>query len=139
MSKLSIEEFELLKDPGYSEKALRLYKEKVNFGVIKNPDVDLAYTGPCGDTLKLYLKISDDGVIEIAKFKYLGCLAVALSGSAITIILQGKTIEEAKKITQQDIIQELRGLPETKLHCSKLAISTLQKTIEKYEIRKNIH
>ncbi|MCK5562954.1 iron-sulfur cluster assembly scaffold protein [Candidatus Bathyarchaeota archaeon] len=133
MSKLTKEEFELLRDVDYSVKAIDLYMNKVNVGVIENSDVNLDYTGPCGDTVKLYLKISNNTVIEDAKFQYLGCPAAASSGSALTKIAKGKTLEEAKNITEQDILHELRGLPEAKLHCAKLAVTTLQKTITKYE------
>ena len=135
MSKLTKEEFELLKEAGYSEKVIELYRNEVNVGVLKNPDVNLAYTGPCGDTMKLYLKINEDGVVEDAKFQYLGCPGAASSGSAITRIVKGKTLEEAKRITGHDIIRELGGLPESKLHCPKLAVTTLQKAIAKYEDR----
>ena len=134
--KLTKEEFELLKEAGYSEKVIKLYRNKVNVGLIKKPDVNLAYMGPCGDTMKLYLKISDDGVVEDAKFQYLGCPGAASSGSAITRIVKGKTLEDAKRITEQDILQELGGLPESKIHCPKLAVTTLQKAITKYEERK---
>ena len=130
------EEFELLKDAGYSEKVIGLYRNKVNVGVMENPDVNLAYAGPCGDTMKLYLKISDDSFVEDAKFQYLGCPGAASSGSAMTRIVKDKTLEEAKRITEQDILKELEGLPESKLHCPKLAVTTLQKAIAKYENRK---
>lgn len=133
MSKLTKEEFELLRDVDYSVKAIDLYMNKVNVGVIENSDVNLDYTGPCGDTVKLYLKIGNNTVIEDAKFQYLGCPAAASSGSALTKIAKGKTLEEAKTITEQDILHELRGLPEAKLHCAKLAVTTLQKAITKYE------
>ncbi|MDH5389647.1 MAG: iron-sulfur cluster assembly scaffold protein [Candidatus Bathyarchaeota archaeon] len=136
MSKLTKEEFELLKDAGYSEKVIELYRNKVNVGVIEKPDVNLAYTGPCGDTMKIYLKISDEDVVEDAKFQYLGCPGAASSGSAITRIVKGKTLEEAKRITEQDILKDLGGLPESKLHCPKLAVTTLEKAITMYEERK---
>jgi len=135
VSKLTKAEFELLKEAGYSEKVIDIYRNKVNVGVIRNPDVDLTYTGPCGDTLRLCLKINEDGVVEDAKFQYLGCPGAASSGSAITIIVKGKTLEEARRITEHDIIQELDGLPESKLHCPKLVVTTLQKAIAKYEDR----
>jgi len=136
VSKLTKEEFELLKDAGYSEKVIELYRNKVNVGVIEKPDVNLAYTGPCGDTMKIYLKISDEDVVEDAKFQYLGCPGAASSGSAITRIVKGKTLEEAKRITEQDILKDLGGLPESKLHCPKLAVTTLEKAITMYEERK---
>lgn len=129
--KLTKEEFELLKDTGYSGKVIELYTNKVNVGVIENPDVNLAYTGPCGDTMKLYLKINN-GVIKDAKFQCMGCIGAASSGSAITKIVKGRTLGDARKITEQDILQELGGLPESKLDCPKLAVATLQNAIAKY-------
>ena len=131
--KLTTEEHKLLREAGYSDKVIELYKNKVNIGSIINPDVALAYTGPCGDTMKLYLRISESGIIENAKFQYLGCPGAASSGSAITAIAKGKRLEEAKKITEQDLLKELRGLPESKLHCPKLAVTTLRKAIAEYE------
>lgn len=131
--KLTKSEFELLTDIGYSVKVIELYMGRVNVGVIENPDANLAYTGPCGDTIQLHLKISNNTIIEDAKFQYIGCPAAASSGSALTRIVKGKTLEEAKKITDQDILHELKGLPEVKLHCPKLAVTTLKKTIRKYE------
>jgi len=133
---LTKEKVELLKEAGYSEKVIEFYMNKVNVGLVRNPDVDLAYTGPCGDTMKVYLKINNDAVVEYARFQYLGCPGAASSGSAMTRIVKGKTLEEAKRITEHEILQELGGLPESKLHCRKLAVTTLQKAIAKYENRK---
>jgi nitrogen fixation NifU-like protein len=134
--KLTTEEHKLLREAGYSDKVIELYKNKVNIGLIKNPNVALAYTGPCGDTMKLYLRINESNIIENAKFQYLGCPGAASSGSAITAIAKGKRLEEAKKITEHDLLKELDGLPESKLHCPKLAVTTLQKAIVEYEKKK---
>jgi NifU-like protein involved in Fe-S cluster formation len=136
VSNLTKGEFELLKDVGYSVEVIELYMNKVNVGVVRNPDTDLVYTGPCGDTMKIYLKINNDAVVEDAKFQYLGCPGAASSGSAMTRIVKGKTLEEAKRITEHDILQELGGLPKSKLHCLKLTVTTLKKAIAKYENRK---
>ena len=134
--KLTTEEHKLLREAGYSDKVIELYKNKVNIGLIKNPNVALAYTGPCGDTMKLYLRINESDIIENAKFQYLGCPGAASSGSAITAFAKGKRLEEAKKITEHDLLKELDGLPESKLHCPKLAVTTLQKAIVEYEKKK---
>ncbi len=123
---------ELLRKSGYSEKAIGYFMNKVNVGLIEDADQIYDYTGPCGDTLQLYLKINN-GVIGDAKFQYLGCPGAAASASAITKIAKGKTLEEAKKITEKDILKELEGLPESKLHCTKLAVTTLQRAIAEYE------
>ena len=130
---LTEEELSLLEEAGYTKKAIELYGGRVNVGVIENPDVALAYTGPCGDTIKLFLKIGEDDVIDEAKFQYLGCPASAACGSILTKMIKGKTLLEARKITENDLLRELGGLPGEECHCAKLAVMTLQKTISKYE------
>ena len=130
--KLTGAELELLKKAGYPEKAIDYYQNKLNVGTIGDPDVALSYTGPCGDTMQLYLKINDNRIMD-AKFLYLGCPGAASSGSALTRMVRGKTLGEAKKLTENDILRELGGLPDTKVHCPKLAITTLRKAITKYE------
>lgn len=136
--KLTKEELELLEISGYSEKAIEYYAKKVNVGVIENADAAVAYTGPCGDAIKVYLKVNKNGTIEDAKFQYLGCPGSASSGSALTNLVKGKTLEEAKKITEADILKELGGLPESKLHCPKLAVTTLLKTIAEYKEKSSV-
>ncbi len=127
LKKAAIEEF-LLKT-GYSAKAAKLYVNKVNVGSIKNPDVTSTYTGLlCGDSITLYLKLENQ-LITNAKFEYSGCAGTATSGSALTMLLIGKTIEEAWKITKDDILRELGGLPEA--HCADLAVNALYKALEK--------
>ena len=130
---LSKEELSLLVEAGYSRKAIELYDGKINVGVMENPDVTLTYTGSCGDTIKLYLKISKSDVIEDAKFQYLGCPASAICGSTLTQIIKGKTLQEAKKITEDDVLRELSSLPDEECHCAKLNVTTLYKTISRYE------
>ena len=134
--KLTKEELELLEEAGYSKKAIELYGNKVNVGVIKSPDVVFAYMAPCGDVIKLYLKMDENAVIEDAKFQYLGCPGSASSASAITKIVKDKTIEEAKKITEDDVLRELEGLPKLKLDCPKLAVTALRKAVAEYEKNK---
>ena len=133
---LTEEELSLLEEVGYSKKAIELYCGKANVGVLENPDVTLAYTSPCGDTIRLYLRISKDNVIEDAKFQYLGCPASAICGSVLTQIIKGDTLLEAKEITEDDVLRELDGLPDAESHCAKLAVTTLHKTILKYEVNK---
>jgi nitrogen fixation NifU-like protein len=83
--------------------------------------------------MRLHLKIGNNTVIEDTKFQYLGCRAVASSGSALTRIATGKTLEKAKKNIDQDVLHELKGLREVKFHCSKLAVTALKKAATKYE------
>jgi NifU-like protein involved in Fe-S cluster formation len=81
----------------------------------------------------LYLRITEKDVIEDAKFYYLGCPGSAASASALTTILKGKTVTRAKKITEEDVLAELGGLPKSKLDCARLSIRTLRKAIAEYE------
>ena len=134
--KLAQEELKLLGESGYSKKAIELYVNKVNVGELENPDVVTTYFGLCGDLIKLYLKIDKKGIIEDAKFYYLGCPGSASSASAMTELVKGKTVDQAKKITEHDVLNELGGLPRMKLDCPKLAIRTLRKAIAEYEKQK---
>ncbi len=131
--KLAEEQLKLLAGSGYPRKAIELYVNNVNVGVLENPDVVTTYLGPCGDIIELYLKIDETGIIKDAKFYYLGCPGSASSASAMIELVKGKTIDEAKKITEDDVLNELGGLPKTKLDCPKLAIATLRKAIAEYE------
>jgi len=131
--KLSEEELKLLAESGYSKKAISLYVNNVNRGKMENPSVVTTFLGPCGDLIKLYLKISKKDKIVGAKFFYLGCPGSAASASAMTLLLKGKTVNQAKKITEEDILGELDGLPKSKLDCAKLPIKTLRKAIAEYE------
>jgi len=126
----------LLKMSGYSDRAIDYYLKRVNIGEIKNPQASFAYQGQCGDSMQIYLKIKD-GIIENAKFQVIGCAGASASGSALTEIIKGMSLEEAKKITEEDIKKELDGIPNAKFHCVCLALKTLRKTIEGYEKKSN--
>jgi len=123
-------------ESGYSKKAIEFYVNKVNVGILEAPSVVTTFLGPCGDLIKLYLKISEKGKINDAKFHYLGCPGSATSASAMTLLLKGKSIDQAKKLTEKDILKELDGLPKSKLDCATLSIKTLRKAIAEYEQQK---
>ena len=124
---------EFLKRTGYSRKVIELYANQVNVGVLEDSDVALVYTGYCGDTVKLYLKINKDHVIIDAKFQYLGCPALAACMSILTQIIEEKRLQEAYEMTRDDLLTELDGLPDQECHCAELAVTTLHKAIIKYE------
>lgn len=86
----------------------------------------------CGDVMKLQIKVSDEGVIEDAKFKTFGCGSAIASSSLVTEWLKSKTIEEAEEIRNQDIVVEL-ALPPVKIHCSVLAEDAIKAAIEDYK------
>lgn len=136
MQKVSLsfldEESHLMNEAGYSKKAIKLYLNQINVGKILHPNAVSTCLGPCGDLIRLYLKV-DDITISEAKFFYLGCPGVASSMSALTTILVGKTLNEANKLTEKDILKKLGNLPQSKHDCLKLSIKSLRKTIQEYE------
>ena len=123
---------DLLKVSGYSDKAIEYYLNKVNVGEISKPDAHAIYTGPCGDTMEFFLKI-EDGVIKEAKFQAIGCAGSFSSGSALSDMIRGKTLEDAEKIEEQDILDYLDGIPAPKIHCACLSKRTLQRAIKQYK------
>jgi len=108
----------------YSEKVLDHYSNPRNVGTLPkdDPNVGTGVVGApeCGDVMKLQLRISDDGVVEDAKFKTFGCGSAIASSSYVTELVKGKTVDEVMSIKNTHIVQEL-SLPPVKIHCSVLA------------------
>ena len=118
----------------YSEKVMEHYRNPKNVGEIENPTV-VGEAGSliCGDMLKLYLKINDNNIIEDAKFQTFGCGSAVASSSILTEMIIGKTIDEVKKITNKDIVDELGGLPPQKMHCSVMGQEALEDALKKLD------
>ena len=114
-----------------SEKTIDHFLNPRNPGRISAPDGLGRITGPHGNTMEIYLKIKDGKVIN-ASFWTDGCGCSIASGSMVTELAKGKGILEAQKITQQDILDALGGLPEDDLHCALLAANTLKEAIKDY-------
>lgn len=123
----------LLEDEGFSPRAIEYYLKQVNVAKIKNPSASFVFTGPCGDTVEIYLKIKSR-VIKNAKFLTTGCSASFVSGSALTELLKGKTLEQAEKIEGEDILDHLGGsFPAQKIHCVYLVRKVLEEAIKQYK------
>lgn len=121
----------------YSEKVIELFKNPKNVGEIENPDGRAKEGSPaCGDMVVLTIKVDDETRrITDIKFKSYGCASNIATGSIITEMAKGKTIEESEKITWKDAADELGGLPSVKTHCSVLAVDALQEAIRDYRVR----
>ncbi|MDD2483015.1 MAG: iron-sulfur cluster assembly scaffold protein [Candidatus Shapirobacteria bacterium] len=121
----------------YTQKVLEHFRNPHNFGSMDNPDA-LGQVGnlACGDVMKLYLKIAKnkDGqdYIEDVKFETLGCAAAIATSSVVTDLAKNKTLTEALKIKNEDIIKALDDLPTIKIHCSLLAADALAEAIYSY-------
>jgi len=119
----------------YSEKVMDHFANPRNVGEIPDADgIGKVGNPQCGDVMWLYIKVKD-GILTDIKFKTFGCGAAIATSSMITELAKGKTIEEAKKISRQDVADSLEGLPPTKMHCSNLAADALREAIKDYETK----
>ena len=123
----------------YSDKVLEHYNNPRNVGKIdiKDADVGTGMVGApsCGDVMKLQIKVKDD-IIEDVKFKTYGCGSAIAASSMVTTVLIGKTLDEAKKIKNTDIVEQL-ALPPVKIHCSVLAEDSIKAAIADYKAKRD--
>ncbi len=128
-----------MKSTTYSDKVLDHFKNPRNVGEIENADgVGRVGNPVCGDLMWIYLKIAKnekgEEVIEDIKFKTFGCGSAVSTSSMITEMAKGMTLDEAYKITRQNVANELDGLPPIKMHCSNLAADALKAAIDNYRL-----
>ena len=125
----------------YSDKVLEHYERPRNVGSLDsgNTDVGTGLVGApeCGDVMKLQIKVDDDGVISDAKFKTFGCGSAIAASSLATEWVRGKSINEAKELSNVDIVEEL-SLPPVKIHCSVLAEDAIKAAISDYKTKNNM-
>ena len=117
----------------YSDKVMEHFKNPRNVGEIKDADgVGTVGNPVCGDMMTMYIKVKDGKIVDI-KFKTYGCGAAIATSSMTTEMALGKTVDEAEKITRQDVADALDGLPPVKMHCSNLASDALREAIKDYK------
>ena len=122
----------------YNEKVVDHFMNPRNVGEIEDADgIGDVGSSSCGDVMKLFIKVEDDIIIDV-KYKTFGCAAAIASGSMATELIKGKTVQEALKITNDRVTEQLGGLPKAKRHCSVLAEQALQNALEDYYNRKGI-
>jgi len=119
---------QLLKNMGFSDKAISILDQNLNIGKLENPSVSAQHQGACGDILFLFLKI-DREIIREARFEYIGCAGLQVCASAVTEMIKGLTLEKAQQIEAQDIIRYLESIPQRKYECAEISRDTLRKAI----------
>ncbi len=122
----------------YNEKVIKEFSNPQNVGEMPDANgVGTVGNATCGDIMKIFLKIDENEVIQDVKFQTYGCGAAIATSSVATGLVKGKTIEEALKITNKQVVDELGGLPAQKLHCSVLAEEAIRAAIDYYLAKKN--
>jgi len=128
---------ELLSSSGYADKAIDYYLNRKNMGTLPDADQVSELTGPCGDTMKIYLKL-EEGRIKDAKIQVLGCPGAISSAMAALDLIKGMTLDDAMALKDRDIFRMLEDLPDQKQHCIRLTVKTIQKAVEDYKSSHNL-
>ena len=117
----------------YTEKVMDHFQNPRNVGKLENPDGVGKQGNPvCGDVMELMIKVKDNIIVD-AKFRTFGCCAAIATSSMVTEMVNGRTLEEAEKISKKAVAEALDGLPPAKMHCSNLAADALHSAIEDYK------
>ncbi|BBF43061.1 iron-sulfur cluster assembly scaffold protein IscU/NifU-like [Lachnospiraceae bacterium KM106-2] len=123
----------------YSEKVMDHFQHPRNVGEIENASgVGTVGNAKCGDIMRMYLDIDDNGVIQDCKFKTFGCGAAVATSSMATELVKGLTVEEALKVTNKAVMDALDGLPPVKVHCSLLAEEAIHAALWDYAEKHNM-
>jgi nitrogen fixation NifU-like protein len=123
---------------GYSKKVLEHFLNPRNVGTIENPDGYGKVGNPvCGDLMEMFIRVKDDIITDI-KFRTFGCGSAIATSSMVTEMAIGMNVDDAMKITRNDVANELEGLPPQKMHCSNLAADALHEAIKDYKRKKGV-
>jgi nitrogen fixation NifU-like protein len=122
----------MLSSAGFSNTAINYYIEKPHMGSIADADQISEMTGSCGDTMGVYLKVTD-GKIEDVKYEVMGCAGAVSAAMAAVDLIKGKTLEEARKLNDGAVFGVLQEIPTKKHHCIQLAVKALHKALDEYK------
>ena len=123
----------------YSEKVMDHFQNPRNVGEMENPSgVGTVGNAKCGDIMRMYLDIDENGIIKEAKFKTFGCGAAVATSSMATELVAGKTVQEALEVTNKAVMEALDGLPPVKVHCSLLAEQAIHAALWDYAQKNGI-
>ena len=123
----------------YSEKVMDHFQNPRNVGEMENPSgVGTVGNAKCGDIMRMYLDIDENGIIKEAKFKTFGCGAAVATSSMATELVEGKTVQEALEVTNKAVMEALDGLPPVKVHCSLLAEQAIHAALWDYAQKNGI-
>ena len=123
----------------YSEKVMDHFQNTRNVGEMENPSgVGTVGNAKCGDIMRMYLDIDENGIIKEAKFKTFGCGAAVATSSMATELVAGKTVQEALEVTNKAVMEALDGLPPVKVHCSLLAEQAIHAALWDYAQKNGI-
>lgn len=122
----------------YSKKVMEHFMNPRNVGTIENPDGYGKVGNPvCGDLMEMFIRVKDNIITDI-KFRTFGCGSAIATSSMMTELAKGKRVDEAMKMTRDDVATELDGLPPRKMHCSNLAADALHQAINDYRKKKGV-
>jgi len=123
----------------YSEKVMEHFSHPRNMGEIENPSgVGTVGNAQCGDIMRVYLDIDEDGIVRDVKFKTFGCAAAVATSSMATELVKGKSIQDALQVTNDAVCEALDGLPPVKVHCSLLAEEAIHAALWDYAEKNGI-
>ncbi|PIE63104.1 MAG: iron-sulfur cluster assembly scaffold protein [Desulfobacter postgatei] len=126
-------ERKMLSEAGYGKPAIDYYLGKKYMGSIEDANQISFKVGSCGDTMKIYLKVDENHIIQDAKYEIAGC-ACAISAAMATVdLVKGKTVEQALKINDGDVFKALKSIPEKKHHCIQLAVKTMRLGLKEFQ------
>ncbi len=123
----------------YSDKVMDHFQNPRNVGEMEDPSgVGTVGNAKCGDIMRMYLDIDENGIVQDAKFKTFGCGAAVATSSMATELVRGKSVQEALEVTNKAVMEALDGLPPIKIHCSLLAEQAIHAALWDYAQKNNI-